>query len=448
MGATIHQANPKRAMEKFDCIVIGGGPAGSTAAALVAQAGLRTLLLEREQFPRFQVGGSLMPESYWTLQRLGVLPQLKASRYPCKASVQFVSHTGEELPPFYFHEADPRECSQTWQVLRSEFDQLLFENAREHGADGRLGCRVIDVLFEGGQAMGVVARVAGDEQPRTIQGDVIIDATGRQALIASNLGLRQEVTQWRKATIWAYPRGGRRDAGINAGATVILKAANRRSWFWYVPLADDLVSVGLVADTDYLFSGRGKPESVFEEELCHCPAVLQRLMNAELVSDFRVLKDFSYVAQETAGDGWVLVGDALGFVDPLFASGGYLAMKSAEMAADCVIAGLQQGDLSAAQMGAWAGEFQQGVHWMRKLAESFYHDGFCVEEFLRDYPQHRLHLTNLLAGKVFDEDAGLLFEDLDPWLAARQPANGHAALQDHPAWHTPAASRGSNLPLN
>src|SRR5690606_30446662 len=189
------------------------------------------------------------------------------------------------------------------------------------------------------------------------------------------------VTQWSKATIWAYYRGGRRDAGINAGATVILKAANRRSWFWYVPLADDLVSVGLVADTDYLFSGRGKPESVFEEELCHCPAVLQRLMNAELVSDFRVLKDFSYVAQETAGDGWVLVGDALGFVDPLFASGGYLAMKSAEMAADCVIAGLQQGDLSAAQLGAWAGEFQQGVHWMRKLAEAFYHDGFCVEEF-------------------------------------------------------------------
>jgi len=421
-------------MEKFDCIVIGGGPAGSTAAALVAQAGLRTLLLEREQFPRFHVGGSLAPETYWTLNRLGVIPQLKDSRYPCKASVQFVTHTGQPLPPFYFHEADPRECSQTWQVLRSEFDAMLFENAKAQGADCRQGWRVIDVLMEGNRAVGVLAREAGDERPQPIQASVVIDATGRQTLLATQLGLLQEITDQRRATIWAYYRGGRRDTGINAGATVIHRATNRRSWFWYIPLADDIVSVGLVADTDYLFAGRSKPEVIFEEELCHCPAVLERLMNAQIFSDFRVLKDYAYVVEPVAGDGWVLVGDALGFVDPLYASGGLFALKSGEMAADCVIAGLKQGDLSAEQLGAWVPTFQQGLHWSRKLADAFYHEDFCLGSFLRDFPQHRLHLTNLLAGKLFDDEAGLIFQDLDPWLAARQrpPAND-AALQVHPA---------------
>jgi flavin-dependent dehydrogenase len=293
---------------------------------------------------------------------------------------------------------------------------------------------VIDVLMEGKRAVGVLAREAGDQRLQAIQTSVVIDATGMQTLLASQLGLRQEVTDQRRATIWAYYRGGRRDTGINAGATVIHQAANRRCWFWYIPLADDIVSVGLVADTDYLFCGRNKPEVIFEEELCQCPAVLERLMNAELFSDFRVHKDFAYVVEPVAGDGWVLVGDALGFVDPLYSSGGLFAMKSAEMAADCIIAGLQQGDLSAEQLGAWVPAFQQGVHWSRKLAETFYQDGFCPGDFLRDYPQHRLHLINLLAGKVFDDDAGLIFQDLDPWLAARQrPPASDAALQVHPA---------------
>lgn len=448
MGATIHQANPKRAMEKFDCIVIGGGPAGSTAAALVAEAGFDTLLLERERFPRFHVGESLMPESYWTLKRLGVLPRLKASRFPCKFSVQFVNHTGEEAAPFYFHDADPRECSQTWQVLRSEFDQMLFENAIEKGADCRQGCRVLDVLLDGLRAVGVRAHTDGDEQPRDFYAPVVVDASGQQTLLASKLGLRKEHARLRKATIWAYYRGGWRDPGVDAGATVIFQSRDRRSWFWYIPLPDDLVSVGVVADPEHLLHGRGTPEAVFEEKLCKCPAVLQRLMHAELVSDFHVLSDFSYVAQAPAGDGWVLVGDALGFVDPIYSSGVFLALKSAEMAADGIIDGLRGGDLSARQLGAWADPFQRGMNRIRRLAEAFYHQGFSVNRFISEYPQHRRNLTDLLMGKVFHDTAGAIFDDLEPWLAAQPSVAADPLSGDETHCNSPTSAGRSNSALN
>ena len=399
----------------YDCIVIGGGPAGSTAAALVAEAGFSTLLLERDAMPRFHVGESLMPETYWTFKRLGVLDKLRASAFPRKYSVQFVNHAGKESAPFYFQDADPRECSQTWQVLRGDFDQMLFENAREKGADCRDRTRVLDVLLEGETARGVRVQTA-DGETQQIDGRVIIDASGQQSLLAHKLHLREETPGLRKASIWAYYRGGHRDTGVDEGATVILHTRDKRCWFWYIPLPDDMVSVGVVSDADVLLKGRGKPESVFEEELCNCPAVLERLMNAELVSEFRVIRDFSYVTSRPAGDGWVLVGDAYGFLDPIYSSGVFLALKSGEMAADCVIAGLRSGDTGAHQLSGWCDEFNQGMNWIRKLVYAFYTDAFSFGRFIREHPHHRKNLTDLLVGKVFHDAAGNIFNDMDPWL--------------------------------
>src|SRR5580765_7817519 len=140
----------------FDCIIIGGGPAGSTVATLLADAGHRVLLVERGNFPRFHIGESLMPETYWTFKRLGMLPKLKASNFVKKYSVQFVNGSGKESQPFYFDEMNPHECSQTWQVLRSEFDKMMLDNAAEHGVDVNQGVRVRQVLFDGERATGVV----------------------------------------------------------------------------------------------------------------------------------------------------------------------------------------------------------------------------------------------------------------------------------------------------
>ena len=401
--------------ESFDCIVIGGGPAGSTTAALVAEAGCKTLLLERETMPRFHVGESLMPETYWIFERLGVLEKMRRSTFVKKVSVQFVSGSGRESQPFFFKDHDPRDSSQTWQVLRSEFDQMLFENAAEKGADCRDEVRVLDVLMDGPRATGVKVQTS-DGSTREIDAAVVVDASGMQTMLAGKLDLVVPNPQLRKAAIWGYYEGAHRDPGENGGATIILHTKTKSAWFWFIPLADEISSVGVVGDVDYLLKDRSPPEQVFEEELVNCTGVLSRLVAAHLVSKFRVAREFSYTTKQWAGDGWVLVGDALGFIDPIYSSGVYFALKSGELAADAITEGLAAGDTSAAQLGKWGNEFSVGVNWIRKLVDTFYTEEFSFGGFMKRYPHHRGHLTDLLIGRIFHENAGCIFNDLDPWL--------------------------------
>ncbi|NIL98558.1 MAG: FAD-dependent oxidoreductase [Planctomycetales bacterium] len=423
----------------FDCVVLGGGPAGSTAAALIAEAGFSTLLVEREKMPRFHVGESLMPETYWTLKRLGVLERLRQSAFPKKYSVQFVNEDGDASRPFYFHKHDPRECSQTWQVWRSEFDQILFENAAQKGADCRDRTRVLEVLFEEGaggepvsaerqRARGVRIQDAAGHT-RKIAARVVIDATGQQSLIATRLGIRREDPHLRKSSIWTYYRGAKRDPGIDAGATIILHTKNKDSWFWVIPLPDDVTSVGVVGDVDYLWKGRGgsqpgrgEPSEVFAEELALCPALIQRLNGAQRTDSFRVAREFSYKATVPAGDGWVLVGDAYGFIDPIYSSGVYFALQSAAMAADCVVAGLRTGDTSGGQLAGWVPGFEAGATLIRQLVDAYYTNHFSFGRFIKAHPQHAAGLTDLLIGRIFHDRAGDIFDDMAPMLAEARRA--------------------------
>ncbi|MEK6239366.1 MAG: tryptophan 7-halogenase, partial [Planctomycetales bacterium] len=324
--------------EEFDCIVIGGGPAGSTAAALIAEAGPKTLLLEREQHPRFHIGESLMPETYWTLKRLGVLDKMKGSEHPQKYSVQFVNHQGKESAPFYFRDEHDHESSVTWQVVRGDFDKMLFDNAAEKGAVCREQTRVLDLLRDGDRVVGVKARSDGEE-PCDLRAKVVVDASGQSSLIANQFKLREPNDQLRKASIWSYFRGAHRDSGVDEGATVILSSEDKQAWFWYIPLADDLVSVGVVADVDYLLRKGISPEDRFADELRRCSAVARRIDGATRADEFRVTRDFSYVTKRPAGDGWVLIGDAGGCLDPIYSSGVCLALQSGEMAAEAIVEG-------------------------------------------------------------------------------------------------------------
>lgn len=401
--------------DSYDCIVIGGGPAGSTVATLVAEAGHDTLLVEREKMPRFHVGESLMPETYWTFERLGILDKLKDSDFVKKYSVQFVTGAGKASQPFYFHEHDPRECSQTWQVLRSEFDHMMFDNAAEKGATCVDETRVTDIAFDGDRATGVTIQTAGDS-PRAVSSRVVVDATGQQSVIANRLGLKRVDPNLRKAAIWGHFHNVRRDEGVDEGATIILHTKSKEAWFWYIPLANNTVSIGCVSDRDYLLKGRGTKEEVFAEEVANCAEIQDRLADAAQCGELQALREFSYSTTQKAGDGWVLVGDAYGFIDPIYSSGVYFALKSGEMAADVIIDGYKRDDLSAAHLCSWCEEFESGTRWVRKLVNAFYTNEFSFGQFMKQHPNHRGNLTDLLIGRIFHDQAGDIFEDMEPWI--------------------------------
>jgi len=392
-------------------IVIGGGPAGSTASTLLAQRGIRVELFERERFPRFHIGESLIPETYWVLKRLDMLDKMKASHFVKKHSVQFVNESGKLSTPFYFTDHKPHECSQTWQVVRSEFDSMLLNNAREHGVNVHEGVRVLDVLLEGDRAVGVQIQDE-DGGPRTVRGDVVVDASGQSSLMINKLGLRAPDPVLNKGAIWTYFEGAYRDSGKDEGATLVLQIKDKKGWFWYIPQHNNIVSVGVVADFDYLFSGRKDHETTYAEELDRCPVVKERVSIGKRVSRFYATKDYTYKSRRLAGDGWVLIGDAFGFLDPLYSSGVLLALRSGELAADCIAEGLAKGDVSQAQLGKWGPDFVRGMDRMRRLVCEYY-DGFSFGRFVRKYPNHRGDVTDLLIGDLFKDELDQVFVSID-----------------------------------
>lgn len=394
-----------------DVVVIGGGPAGSTVSTLLAQQGCKVQLFERERFPRFHIGESLIPETYWVFQRLKMLDKMKASPFIKKYSVQFVNAQGKESAPFYFHDNKPHECSQTWQVIRSEFDTMMLDNAREQGVEVHQPARVLEVLFDGNRAVGVRVQEEGGAT-REVRSKVVVDASGQSTMLQNRFKLRVWDPVLDKGAIWTYWRGAYRDSGRDEGATVVIQTTNKKGWWWYIPQHDSTISVGIVAPFDYLFKGRGSHEQTYNEEVAACPAVQKRIAGAERAAGFFATKDYSYRSSQVAGDGWVLIGDAFGFLDPLYSSGVLLALKSGELAADAIAAGLAKGDVSAGQLGSWGETFNRGIDRMRRLVCEYY-DGFSFGRFVKRFPHLRGKVTDLLIGDLFTDKVDDVWEPLE-----------------------------------
>ncbi|HJO04356.1 MAG TPA: NAD(P)/FAD-dependent oxidoreductase [Acidobacteriota bacterium] len=385
-----------------DVLVIGGGPAGCTAATLLAHQGHRCLVVERARFPRYHIGESLIPQTYATLDRLGLLPAMKASSFPEKHSVRFVAPSGTESDPFYFNETVPGDGSRTWQVDRATFDQLCLDNARSAGVQVVEGTGARQVLFDGDRAVG--ARVADDTGKEVdIRARVVVDASGFATLMGRQLDLRGPVPGLDKGTAWSYWRGGRRGDGLDAGETTIFLIPER-GWFWYIPLPDDIVSVGVVASPDYLFDEGDDMEAIYAREVGRCRPLAERLQGAEQVEPVRGAPHLAYLNRQTCGDGWVMIGDARAFLDPIYSSGLFLALGSAELAADCIHDALQHDDPSAARLGAFEADLTRGVDVIRRLIHAFYDSSFSFGAFVERFPDQRAALVDCLVGDVVEKD--------------------------------------------
>ena len=399
---------------RYDCVVIGGGPAGATAGTVLAQHGRRVAILEREPFPRYHIGESLMPYTWFTFERLGVLDWFEQAACPKKYSVQFVSTSGKVSQPFYFFETIKHPCATTWQVLRSDFDRMLLDNARAKGAEVRQGTAVRELLMDGDRAVGVRTAASGGRS-ETFRADAVIDASGRDTFLASKLGWKRRDPDLTKIAIFTYYRGARRDPGLDAGATTVAYIPEK-GWFWYIPLPDDVVSVGVVGEAGYLYRDTRDPEAIFAREADACIWIADHLSTGARVEPVRVTGEFSYRAEAIGGDGFCLAGDAFSFLDPVFSTGVFMALKSGEMAADAVHRGLAAGGVTVETFVEYERDMRWALDQFRQLVLSFYNQTFSFRDFIRAHPDLHPRLVDALVGNVF-ADLGPLFDALREFSA-------------------------------
>ncbi len=390
-----------------DVLIIGGGPAGTTAAALLAEKGRRVLVLEREKFPRYHVGESLLPFAFYPLQRLGLIEKMRASAFIKKYSVQFVSASGKASQPFYFFNRYGPDVAQTWQVLRSEFDQMLMQHARARGAIVQEEVTVTELLQTGGRATGVRTR---HRDGRVVEyfAPITLDCSGKESFAAVRNQWRVRDPKLNKVAVWTYYRGAKREDGIDAGATTVAFVPEK-GWFWYIPQHNDMVSVGVVAEGKYLTRGDIRaPEQIFQREIEENLWIKEHLAAGRQTGPFYVTNEFSFHARHCAMEGLLLVGDAFCFLDPVFSSGLMFALKSGVLAADAVAAALQARDFTPARFAQYGAALRHGIENMRKLVYAFYDPNFSFRALTDKYPDLAGEVTDCLSGDV-EKDFTRLF---------------------------------------
>ena len=398
---------------QFDVLIIGGGPAGASAAAIIAQHGHRVVVLEREKFPRYHVGESLIPFTYGPLERLGLIPRMKASAFQKKYSVVFTQPNGKASQPFYFFNRYDRDTvAQTWQVLRSEFDVMLLDHARTKGAEVRHEVTVKDVLREDGRVVGVRAELKSGESVE-LRARITLDCTGKESFAAVRNGWRVRDPYLNKVAVWTYYCGSKRESGIDEGQTTVAMIPEK-GWFWHIPMHDDRVSVGVVAEGKYLARGGVKdPKTIFHREVEQNLWIKDRLSVGNQVGDYFVTSEYSFHSRHCGCEGLLLVGDAYAFLDPVFSSGLLLALKSGVMGGDAVHEALVADDISPGRFADYASALRQSIENMRKLVYAFYDPGFSFKKVIDKYPEAAGEITDCLSGDVAKDFSSL-------WMKIRE----------------------------
>ncbi len=344
------------AVSHCDVLVIGGGPAGSTISALLAQRGRDVVLLEKSRHPRFHIGESLLPFNMPLFERLGVGREIEAIGMP-KYGAEFVSPLHDKSVMFEFVNAIGNPFPSTYQVRRSEFDEILFRNAARKGARTLEGCRVTGVEFERDGAVVSAREESGRE--RAWRARFVADASGRDTFLGNRLEAKERDPKNNTAAIYGHFVGAQRLPGKAEGNITLFWFEH--GWFWFIPLSDGATSVGAVCFPYYMRSRKTSPEQFLLNTIALAPALAGRLRDARLVSGVTATGNYSYATSRAAGDGYIMVGDAFAFIDPIFSTGVLLAMQSGFAGADTVEACLDHPGRARRALKAYDARVRRGL---------------------------------------------------------------------------------------
>lgn len=382
---------------RYDAIIIGGGPGGSTTATFLARAGKKVLLLEKEHFPRFHIGESLLPYNRRIFEEMGILPLLESKGFPKKFGAQFHLGNGTKSIKLVFRRGKFTREPMAFQVERATFDELLLNHARKSGTEVREGWAVRKFSATPDE-VSVEASNEG-QAPQSFSGSFLIDASGRGNLTGNQEGLRVIHPSLKKLAIFGHFKGVSLDPGEKGGDTVIVRLENK--WFWLIPLSAEKVSVGCVLDQEEFQQMRENPLALFTRVWNSSPPMRDRMMQAELLGPIQTTSDFSYYNKRLIGPRLLRVGDAAGFMDPIFSAGVFLAMYSGKLAAETVIASLKNGSGSARAFAKYERKVYQAMKFYWEMVENFYTTPF-MELFLE--PREKWNLASAvnaaLAGEV------------------------------------------------
>lgn len=387
-------------VDECDVLVIGGGPGGSTAAAFLAKRGYRVVQLEKARHPRFHIGESLLPMNLPVYERLGVLDKIKAMGV-YKPGADFEAKNAAGYRTYEFGRALGDSPPHAYQVWRQDFDKMLFDHARECGVDGREGAEVISVVQPGPRES--IAEVRCDDgNVYQVKARYVVDATGRDAFLASKKKIRRKNPEHQSAAIFGHFRNAEFRPGADAGNISIYSF--QHGWMWMIPLPKGVMSVGAVCRPDYLKQRRGRTQEFFFDTLKLHPLMWKRVEGAQLIDDeVRVTGNYSYEASALGGPGWILVGDAFAFLDPVFSSGVYLATACAEQAAHVVDQSLREPSREGALQRKLEQRMRRG---MRRFAFFIYRFNSPVMRHLFQNPRNTLKVEqgviSMLAGDLFD----------------------------------------------
>jgi len=381
----------------YDVLVVGGGPGGTSAATFLARGGLRVALAERETFPRFHVGESLLPANMPVLERLGVLDAVKARGFLVKYGAYFHDQDMDLGYQFFFREGKPWP-SYTYEVQRGEFDKILLDHAAAQPNVTLLQPTTVErVAFDDA---GVTATVSDADGTREIRARFLVDASGRDAFIATRHGRRRPIEGLGKVALFAHFRGGRRWPGKEAGNIRIFSF--QPGWFWYIPFHNGTSSVGCVLHARTVRGREGDLEQLYESLIAQCRGLVEALDGAPRITPVHSAANFSYQTEPAVGDRFVCVGDAIAFLDPIFSSGVYLATQSAELSAIEILKAFRENRFEARRFHAYQRAIRRGMQPFQRFIRNFYDPSF-TEMFLkpREFAGMVDGVTGVLAGGAF-----------------------------------------------